>query len=381
MPPSNIHVVVGTGAIVVITVVAGIAIAVYESPQLREFAEDCRRKIAIALHSLGDEINPNRSESSNPRFNRPEDAEGFMMSRAEPGVDADEESRRRQREELMYWNQIRLEKLEREKKRRAAETGQRTPTRGASFDDFLQQDETAESGTFIYNSSAEVRGGIEDGLLRRRMQGVRGLDTGAAFANPFGDENHIELEEQHATDARLMSPERSEISSEDLYGVEDYPRPSRESTRTLVQEPVAEESLVDVSESTPQPTPEPALESYESSYMTADQDEPESAYASIHAWAENSHHASFYSPLPVTPQAPLSVYSEPEMLSGQATPTTDSASLAGSGEDIGHDNASSIDGEGRRYDIMSEDGEVIHTPGSWTEVGSVVSDSDAGLRS
>ena len=35
------------------------AIAVYESPQARQFAEDLRRKIAIALHSLGDEINPN----------------------------------------------------------------------------------------------------------------------------------------------------------------------------------------------------------------------------------------------------------------------------------------------------------------------------------
>jgi hypothetical protein len=99
----------------------------------------------------------------------------------------------------------------------------------------------------------------------------------------------------------------------------------------------------------------------------------ESAYASLHAWADNSHHASFYSPLPVTPVAPLSVASEPEFLDGQATPT-DSASMAGSGEDVGGDDASSIN------DVMSEDGDGMNTPGSWTEVGSVVSESDAGHR-
>jgi len=113
-------------------------------------------------------------------------------------------------------------------------------------------------------------------------------------------------------------------------------------------------------------------EPYHHDTYIANQD-GESAFASIHAWADNSHHASFYSPLPVTPAAPLSVVSEPEDLDGQVTPT-DSASLAGSGEDVGREDASSVD------DVMSEEGDGIHTPGSWTEVGSVVSESDAGYR-
>jgi hypothetical protein len=379
MPQSNVHVVIGTGAIIVVTVVAAAAIAVYESPEIRQFAEECRRRIAIALHSLGDEINPrSQSESQQPRYNRPEDAEGFLQSSAETGVEADEASRRRQREELMYWNQIRLEKMQKEK----GQDKEKNRTQGSSFDDFLHEDRTAEKGTYIYNSGVNVHGDAEEGLLRRRREGVRGLDRSAAFANPFADENQIELDEQRATDRSLMSPEHSELS-EDLYGASDDIKPSRESTNTLAHH---EEQLVDVSEPTDLPAlPElvsepvsvtaiqelPTNSYHEDAYMTGQ--DGESAYTSIHAWADNSHHSSFYSPLPVTPAAPLSIASDPEFLDGQATPT-DSASLAGSGEDVGRDDDSSVN------DVMSVDGDGMNTPGSWTEVGSVVSESDAGHR-
>ncbi len=375
MPQSNVNVVLGTGAVIVITVVAAAAIAVYESPEVRQFAEQCRRRIAIALHSLGDEINPRSdSESQQPRYNRPEDAEGFLQSTASNGVEADEDSRRRQREELMYWNQVRLEKMRKEK----LQSGEKIRSRGSSFDDFLHEDKTAEKGTYIYNSGADVHQESEEGLLRRRREGVRGLDRGTVFANPFADENQIEMDEQRAMDRSLMSPEKSEFS-EDLYGASDDIKPSRESTKTLAHE----EQLVDVSEQTALPAlPElvsapvsypviqelPTNSYHQDAYMTGQ--DSESAFASIHAWADNSHHASFYSPLPHTPVAPMSEASEPEHLNGQATPT-DSISLAGSGEDIGHDNASSVD------DVMSEDGDGVITPGSWTEVGSVVSESDA----
>src|SRR6266566_2095404 len=113
MPPVN-HAAISAGVIALSVAVAA-AIAVYESPELRRLADDLRRRIAIALHSLGDGITPPARE---PRFNRPEDAEGFLQSRgvaahSDPGIDADEESRRRQREELVYWNRIHLEKKER----------------------------------------------------------------------------------------------------------------------------------------------------------------------------------------------------------------------------------------------------------------------------
>jgi hypothetical protein len=178
-----------------------------------------------------------------------------------------------------------------------------------------------------------------------------------------------------------MSPEYSELS-EDLYGASDDIKPFGKSNNTVVHT----EQLIDISEPVPLPAlPElvsepvtyPAIQElptnsyHENAYMSGQ--DGESAYASIHAWADNSHHAGFYSPLPVTPAAPLSEASEPEFLDGQATPT-DSASVADSGEDLGRDDASSAN------DVMSEDGDGIHTPGSWTEVGSVVSESDAGHR-
>lgn len=374
MPPSNVNVAVSTGAIVVVTIVAAAAIAVYESPEVRQFAEDCRRRIAVALHSLGDEINP-RARESQPRFNRPEDAEGFMMSNAEPGVEADEDSKRRQREELMYWNQVRLEKQEREEKKRLAEQGQdgrpENRTRGSSFDDFLHEDQTAEKGTFVYNTGTEVYGDSE-GLTQRRREGVRGLDRAAIYANPFADENHIDLEEtQRAIDASIMSPPASEYT--DIYSAEDR-KSARESAQTLPRE---EHVLVDVAE--PMQIEEPTTARHYPWNEDADMSgtsvsEQHPAFASIHAWADNStgHDASFYSPLPVTPAA-ASVASESQLVhhDGDVTPT-DSESLAGSGEDVARDAIESED------DAMSEDGEGVSTPGSWTEVGSVVSEDDAG---
>jgi hypothetical protein len=358
--------------IVVIVAAVGAAIAIYESPQARQFAEDVRRRIALALHSLGDEINPSPQQ---PRFNRPEDAEGFLQSQgnAEPGVDADEESRRRQREELMYWNAVHMEKLEKEKK--LAGERPENKSRESSFDNFLQQDQTADKGTFVYNTGADTN--REEGL---RQRGVRGLYRGSVYANPFGDEHNIDSDEQQAIDSSLMSPEASEKFEvmSDLYSANE-----EKPTNTI-----AEQLLVDTSE----PVPDPPV-----SYPTMD--EPmmaettnftnmaarEDAYASIHAWADNANH-SFYSPLPATPRtatpqqhevvpgSPL--FSDPDVSvpgSGDITPT-DSASLAGSGEEVWQPRS----GATSEADVMSVDGEGISTPGSWTEVGSVVSENDVG---
>ncbi|GKT45579.1 uncharacterized protein ColSpa_05760 [Colletotrichum spaethianum] len=107
--------------------------------------------------------------------------------------------------------------------------------------------------------------------------------------------------------------------------------------------------------------------------MTAGQENREEAYASIQAWAQGSTASNFYSPLPMSPPVPMS---EPELVSeGELTPT-DSASLAGSGEDVANDAASSRTGDNSRYyDVLSES-EGMMTPASWSEVGSVVSENE-----
>jgi len=355
--------------VVALSVAVAAAIAVYESPELQRMAADLRRRIAIALHSFGDSISPEQRENL---FNRPEDAEGFLMSRGlgpgsgEQGVDADEETRRRQREELLYWNSIMLEKQEKDQK----EKGETSPSvtdsqrRGSSFDDFLRQDDGAEKGTYVYNTGADTRG-MDEGL-RRRGDGPRGFTP--LYTNPFADEHHIDHDEinEEPEQTRQIAPAADEVS--DIYSATTQDKDEKPTVAVLIDaDPTPARS-----ETASTATLEREIGVDE--YMTAGQEDRDEAYASIQAWAQNTS-TDFYSPLPVTPTAPMS---EPEMISddGMLTPT-DSVSLVGSGEDVANDAQSSREGEtGRYYDVMSESSGMA-TPASWSEVGSVISESDA----
>jgi len=351
----------------------------------------------MALHSLGDEINP---ASQQPRFNRPEDAEGFMQSTGgNAEVDADEESKRRQREELMYWNAVHLEKKEKERKINQQHSRPANQSRGSSFEDFLQEDLTAEKGTFVYNTGADVHQ-AEEGLTHRRG-GVRGLDPSTVYGNPFTDEHHIDVED--SSSLSLISPdpisEKYETMSDDLYTASEpskYIR-NRESTTTLVAKPEPSEMLIDTSDAVPDPPISlPVMEELiqEQNTLHHNMASNESPFASINAWADNTtNHNSFYSPLPTTPRAlspspghrqeaafPLSpTFSDPPLSipgSGDATPT-DSMSMAGSAaEEVWQPRS----GATSEADFMSIDGEGVSTPGSWTEVGSVVSENDVGVH-
>lgn len=310
-----------------------------------------------------------------------------MQSAGGAGVEADEESKRRQREELMYWNAVHVEKMEKERKLAGADRP--ANKRGRSFEDFLTEDHTAEKGTYIYNTGADINQVSDDGMIRRRGEGVRGLNRGSIYANPFADEHTIDAETQQAIEASLMAPEVSERWEEsDIYSASP-----RLSPATLAHEP----QLIDTSEPIPAAIRYPDIASgmHESAAFLAAQAAANEAYANIHAWADNSNQ-SFYSPLPTTPraatpqqleeQAPVSpvsnaitdeTFSEPDMLrSGEATPT-DSASLVG--EVYPEEVWGPRSGATSEHDVMSVDGEGISTPGSWTEVGSVVSENDVGV--
>ncbi|KAI1459329.1 hypothetical protein F4805DRAFT_421173 [Annulohypoxylon moriforme] len=374
--------------VIALSVAVAAAIAVYESPELQRMANDLRRRIAIALHALGDSVTPQERENL---FNRPEDAEGFFRSRGvdinadgDMGVDADDETRRRQREEIMYWNALREEKKSQEQSdsESDSENTEGEQLRSFTFDDFLQADLDSEKGTYVFQTGSQAQN--NEGLLRRRGDGARGLSQ-SIYTNPFSDEHGID--ENIAFENSLMDPEKDEIES-DIYsastqlGVKDdtpqsatlLPSPAIMSAATISAAP-----LVDTEDHTSNTQSAPAEPSERElgpdEYMTAGQDDAHDAYSSIQAWAHDASTASFYSPLPVSPPEPTS---EPELISdGMLTPT-DSASLAGSGEDIG-EAVSAVSWTGSRpYDVMSDD-EGMMTPASWTEVGSVVSESEAGV--
>ncbi|TQV94798.1 hypothetical protein IF1G_06809 [Cordyceps javanica] len=371
MPAVN-HVILASGAVVAVSAVVAAAIAIYESPELRRYTDDVRRRIAMALQSLGEGINPPDRE---PMFNRPEDAEGFLESRrgagAEPGVDADEATRRSQREELMYWNSVRLQRQLEDELVKHAENGAGAATpaaiearpevsRGRSFDDFLKPANSEETGAYIV-SGAQTNEGA--GQLRHRGEGARGFSAAAVYSNPFSDENHIDPEEfgnMGLGTGRLMQESHSDIYSATT-------REEDRQTATTATMEAESPSLIDFSSET---LPHPAAVADEVQQQALPDGAQEAAYESIQAWARDS---GFYSPLPVTPVAPAS---EAEIASdGELTPT-DSVSLVGSGEHVVDETHSSRAGEsGRPFDVLSETDGML-TPASWSEVGSQISENE-----
>jgi hypothetical protein len=194
------------------------------------------------------------------------------------------------------------------------------------------------------------------------------------YANPFADEHHIDVDEiEDPAIASTIAPAKEEVMS-DIYSATTNDAEEQKTVSVPLEQPA---TLVDL-ESTPSHTESSATVDRELSdeeYMTAGQDDRHEAYASIQAWAQGST-PDFYSPLPLTPLAPVS---EPELVSnGELTPT-DSISLVGSGEDVANDVVSRDGDDGRLYDVMSES-EGMATPASWSEVGSVVSENDIPLR-
>ncbi|OAA67730.1 hypothetical protein LEL_10353 [Akanthomyces lecanii RCEF 1005] len=370
--PAN-HVILASGAVVAVSAVIATAIAIYESPELRRYTDDVRRRIAMALQSLGDGINPPDRE---PIFNRPEDAEGFLESRrgagAEPGVDADEATRRSQREELMYWNSVKLQKqLEQELTKHAEkEDGSATPAaiearpaaaRVTSFDDFLKPANSEDTGAYVV-SGAQANEGA--GQLRHRGDGARGFSAAAVYSNPFSDENHVDPEE--FGNMGMGTGRSVHESHSDIYSATT--REEDRQTATTATMEAESPSLIDFgTESLPHPA---AVQRELHQHALPASEVPEEAYASIQAWARDS---GFYSPLPITPAAPVS---EAEVFSdGELTPT-DSVSVVGSGEHIAKEEVSSRAGDsGNPYDVMSETDGML-TPASWSEVGSQISESE-----
>ncbi|KAK2750385.1 hypothetical protein FQN57_003865 [Myotisia sp. PD_48] len=52
------------GIVLTVTVLVAVGIAVYENPEIKRWLQSSRRKIAVALHNLGDGINPDKPPTS-----------------------------------------------------------------------------------------------------------------------------------------------------------------------------------------------------------------------------------------------------------------------------------------------------------------------------
>ncbi|CCU76980.1 hypothetical protein BGHDH14_bgh01642 [Blumeria hordei DH14] len=244
-----------TGAAVVASIAVAAAIAIYESPQVKRFAEDIRRKIAIKLHALGDEISPTPA-AGQPRFNRPEDAEGFFQSH--PGTRSDEDSQRRQRDELMFSNAMHM-----------SHEPQQTQT--CSHENPIQQGPYTTRENPVYKSGAEVAPVMTQGLHNRSLRDS--FRDGSVYANPFSDDHNIEADSFTAIEASLNSPEKTERNGTDS----NFITPS-EGISDLVSDPGTSCPWTESRE------PSPRLRDTFGNPL-----EETLSYDSIHAWAELSN--------------------------------------------------------------------------------------------
>ncbi|KAF1976566.1 hypothetical protein BU23DRAFT_551515 [Bimuria novae-zelandiae CBS 107.79] len=352
-----------TGLIIAASVIVAAGLAIYESPQFRQWVDQSRRKIAVALHSLGDEIQPRRPSESSEDF---------------------EERKRRQRDELIRKNRndlirrareegiaVDLDELARigQEDVELAERRQRRATNASqkSFDDLVGSDGMLKKDQS--SSAAHMATGNDASSSGLRHRGAAGFAAGsfaaAAMANPFSDD-HV-LFDHDAEEAQSPQPFT-------------YTEPNtRESSATVEGEPVSPPPAAQLIDLTP-----------ESVYLLAQPENPQTASIPASEIASNADPSqSFYS---FTSEDHPD--DEAEMVStGTLTPRSDrsgftGASVVGSqADDIGvmsmqndtdHDARSEIFSEGGFTEAdfseagFSEVGENrgIMTPSSWTDVGS-----------
>ena len=331
------------GLIITISIICAAGLAIYENPQVRQWIDESRRKAAIALHSLGDELAPqSESRDSTPDASTREDDDPEAVER-----------RRKARQEILERGRL----MEERRKSRQAANG-----KAKSFDDLVDKDGSLKVEEAATSSMAKAQ--QEGSGLRHRYTESRAAALGSAYANPFADEMGVPVVDAH-------SPPQEEKPDDPV---------SRSSTPTRPVLSVSPSTLRDSPASPPVP-PKPAA--YQPQRLLIDTDEvsnhpseqlvdltpttsassaavdlaelnevsqpARSNYWSVNEWAQNNAPA-FYSP-------PLSERMD-NHTDGSHAETGEHASQIGS-EDM---------------DVMSDDEARISTPSSWTEVGSQFSD-------
>lgn len=332
--------------VIAVGVVVAAGIAAYENPQIREWVDNSRRKIAVALHSLGDEVNPSPRRSS-----ARED-----ISMTEAVGDEAEERRRKAKDDL---NRRREMILMRKKKENGGSVG--------SFDALVDEEGRLKDSVDITEpeetraSATAVDTGEGNNLIRRRFDASRASSDfpseDPSAANPRslregmnGDRMHIALP--------------SETSSN---------HPS--------------ESLVDLTPTSEFPGTQPVSPISHSSDPQKGHQEPmaQSEYFSLaESTSTNSESASsgFYYAHPhgadqsnTGPQSNVSPFADP-LTHENLQDVSSTPSVAGSmGYTQNQTGVTSSDGTLSDFGYPTDG---IRTPASWSEVGSVVSGDDTG---
>jgi hypothetical protein len=329
------------GLIVLAVVVVAAGAAAYENPHVREWLENSRRKIAHALHSLGDEINPRVKQ---PRRDDP--------SMREDENEAAEERRRRARDEIMEKGRI----MEERRKRKRGSKDTLSP-RG-SFDTLVDKDgmlKKADAETHATTTAVEPEPPT-GGLTNRRPASPAAKGLHESVDAPISLRQLSSAPDTHPEDPFATEYEREMRNTWNL--PLPHPAPPASSAHES-------ESLIDFTPTSEFPDPDIIVpEGTTTNGHSLEQTE----YFSM---ASNSSHtlseAEFSSPPVVLPHT------------SQMQPHPISAASASSlADSIDHVRGSDVEGSVSDDGVLSEFGDGIRTPASgWTDVGSVIS-SDAG---
>lgn len=331
------------GLIVLAVVVVAAGAAAYENPHVREWIHNSRRKIAHALHSLGDEINPRVKQ---PRRNDP--------SMREDDTEAAEERRRRARAEIM--EKARIMEDMRTKKRSSEDVS--SPT--GSFDTLVDKQGMLKKTENVDEAHATTTAMEPDppteGLSKRRP------------VSPSAEPLHLSVDAPIPLRQLSSSPH---IHPEDPFATE-YEREMRNTWNLPLPHPPPpassareSESLVDFTPTSEFPDPDIIIPgSTPSNGRSLDQIE----YFSL---GTNSSHTLSESENLSPPMAP--------QYTSRSQPYPPSASSDSSMADsVDHVRHSDVEGSIIDDGVLSEFDDGIRTPASgWSDVGSVIS-SDAG---
>jgi hypothetical protein len=343
-----------TGIIIAASIVVAAGIAIYESPQVRAWVDQSRRKIAVALHNLGDDIQPRRPSESSDDFDQRKRRREELVKRNR------NELIRRAREEgvavdLDELARIGSENMERAERRSRADRTQ-------SFDTMVGSD-----GMLRNNTKATGHDTSDSSVRKRGAAGfAAGTAAAAAMSNPFSDENVLfDVGDDEAPSPKPFTYVESG---------------TRESSTTIeaITPPAAAAPLIDL-------TPEAVHAEPES------RDETDQAAQSFYSFTSDASHAQ-----ESLAQTQFFDDEADHVSTGTLTPRSErshsivtGASVAGSNaDDIGilsmqndtdHDARSEIFSEGGFTDAgfseagfseLEDERTGVMTPNSWTDVGS-----------
>jgi len=317
-------------------------LAAYENPQVRQWIDESRRKVAIALHSLGDEVAPD-SESRR----RSSETSKEKSADASTREDEDPEAigrRRKARQEI-------LERGRMMEERRRSKQG--TAGKAKSFDDLVDKDGALKKEeTTAMTTAAEPQ--AEGPGLRHRHTESQAAALGAAFANAFTDETDIASPSTLDDDTLYRSPTPTSPISPVSPPVPPKPA-AYQPQRLLIDTDEASnhpsEQLLDLT-----PTTSTSSANIDFAELNDNHHPLQSNYWSVNEWAQTSAPPPFYSP-PRSEPAGIEETLE-ATVTGPRNGSEEHVSQIGS-EDL---------------DVFSDDGAGISTPGSWTEVGSQISE-------